>query len=365
MKKYHGQVIYMYAFDIAYELRAKPPDRVLDIPATDYMMLQTKRSPRQRFFFRPKRIVLPPQSCQLPAGPAEISARVLVFGIGAISIQFRVPFEVDHLEQLITYHDLQVDSQPLELRAVELARRIQADLHDHCVRPAAALDPETYTLFCIDELPVSPDRKGMTAEQWLHEHVRPVAGLLTEEPQIENLSAQEAEESTSQYLSYYNSDLAVMDWDSALLIGQGETLDDILHAAELANVQLAELKTYDQALDMALEQSYRDLSVWKTHTNNAVRNSIREIHVDMARLTDELENITKFFGDWHLARIYRTLSDRFHLVEWHRILDNKLKTLGDLYQILQQDRNNFLMVILEMTIVLLFILDLILLLMGK
>ena len=85
----------------------------------------------------------------------------------------------------------------------------------------------------------------------------------------------------------------------------------------------------------------------------------------MARLTDELENITKFFGDWHLARIYRTLSDRFHLAEWHRILDNKLKTLGDLYQILQQDRNNFWMVILETTIVLLFILDLVLLFMGK
>lgn len=364
MTKYHGQVIYVYAFDIAYELRSQPPARVLDVPATDYVMLQTKRSPRHRFFYRPKQILLPLQACQIAAGPAAISTRVLVFGIGAISIQYRVPFEIDRLEQLIAYHGLQVESQPMELRAVELARRIQADLHDHCVRPTPVLDPETYTLFCIDELPVSPDRNGMTAEQWLREHIRPVAGLLTEEPEIENLSAQEAEESTSQYLSYYNTDLAVMDWDSALLIGQGESLDDILHAAELANVQLAELKAYDQVLDMALEQSYRDLPVWKTHTNKAVRNSIREIHVDMARLTDELENITKFFGDWHLARIYRTLSDRFHLAEWHRILDNKLKTLGDLYQILQQDRNNFWMVILEATIVLLFILDLILLFVG-
>lgn len=364
MKKYCGQVVYMYAFDIAYELKAQPPDCVLGITATDYTMLQTRRSPRQRFFYRPKQIVLPPQACQLTTAAAEISTHVLVFGIGAISIQFRVPFEVDHLEQLIAYHDLKVDSQPLEPRAIELARRIQTDLHDHCVRPTPTLDPETYTLFCIDQLPISPDRKGMTAEQWLRDHVRPVAGLLTEESEIENLSAQEAEESTSQYLSYYNSDLAVMDWDSALLIGQADTLDDILHAAELANVQLAELKAYDQVLDMALEQSYRDLPVWKTHSNKAVRNSIREIHVDMARLTDELENITKFFGDWHLARIYRALSERFHLADWQRILDNKLKTLGDLYQILQQDRNNFWMVILEATIVLLFILDLILLVMG-
>ncbi|NLH17308.1 MAG: hypothetical protein GX455_12080 [Phycisphaerae bacterium] len=364
MKKYCGQVVYIYAFDIAYELKDKPPDCVLGIPATDYTILQTRRSPRQRFFYRPKQIVLPPQTCQLPVGTANISTHVLVFGIGAISIQYRVPFEVDHLEQLIACHDLKVDLQPLEQRAIELARRIQADLHDHCIRPTSTLDPEPYTLFCIDELPVSPDREGMTAEQWLRDHVRPVAGLLTEESDITNLSQQEAEESTSQYLSYYNNDLAVMDWDAALVIGQGDTLGDILHVAELANVQLAELKAYDQALDMSLEQSYRDLSVWKTHTNVAIRRNLREIHVDMARLTDELENITKFFGDWHLARIYGALSNRFHLAEWHRILDNKLKTLGDLYQILQQDRNNFWMVILETTIVLLFILDLLLLFMG-
>ena len=186
MKKYHGQVIYIYAFDIAYELKTQPPDRVLGIPATDYMMLDQAESAAQvsidpsRSFCR--------RICQLAGGPAEISTRVLVFGVGAISIQYRVPFEIDHLDQLITYHDLQVDSQPMELRAVELARRIQADLHDHCIRPTPTLDPEPYTLFCIDELPVSPDRKGMTAEQWLREHVRPVAGLLTEEPEIENLS---------------------------------------------------------------------------------------------------------------------------------------------------------------------------------
>ncbi len=363
-RQYSGQVIYVYAFDIAYELKAEPPDRILGITATDYTILQTRRSPRQRFFYRPKQILLPAETCQLADGPAQISARVLVFGIGAISIQYRVPFQVDRLEQLIAYHDPHVDSKPLGQKAIELARRIQADLREHCVRPTANLDPEPYTLFCIDELPVGSDGKGRTAEQWLQEHLRPVAGILTEESDVANLSRQEAEESTSQYLSYYNNDLVVVDWDAALLMGQGEALDDILHVAELANVQLTELKAYDQALDAGLEQSYQDLSLWKTHSSGAIRRNIREIHVDMARLTDELENITKFFGDWHLARIYGALSNRFHLAEWHRILDNKLKTLGDLYQILQQDRTNLWMVILEATIVLLFILDLVLLFMG-
>ena len=40
---------------------------------------------------------------------------------------------------------------------------------------------------------------------------------------------------------------------------------------------------------------------------------LREIRIDMARFNDELPNTTKFFGDWHLARIYEKLSARFHL----------------------------------------------------
>jgi uncharacterized Rmd1/YagE family protein len=38
-------------------------------------------------------------------------------------------------------------------------------------------------------------------------------------------------------------------------------------------------------------------------------------------------------------------------------VDEKLKTLDDVYQILQQDRNNRWMLVLEVTIVLLFVVD--------
>ena len=91
---------------------------------------------------------------------------------------------------------------------------------------------------------------------------------------------------------------------------------------------------------------------------------LREIRIDLARFSDELSNITKFFGDWHLARIYQTISARFHLGDWHRTIDEKLKTLDDLYQLLNQDRTNRWMLSLEITIVVLFVLDLILLLLG-
>ena len=59
-------------------------------------------------------------------------------------------------------------------------------------------------------------------------------------------------------------------------------------------------------------------------------------------MSDELSNITKFFGDWHLARIYQGFSARFHLADWHRTIDEKLKTLDDLYQLMQAERSSAL-----------------------
>ncbi len=364
-KRYRGRAVYLFAFDIAYELKGEPPDRILGLRADEYAILPTKRSPRQMFFYRPRQIQMAPRTCNTPDGPVEVVIRIKVFGIGAVSIQVSVPFAVDSLTDLIAFHDLKLDSQTLDQHVTDLACRIQTDLGDRCIRPMANLVSEAYTIFCIDELPPSPSGTALSAEKWLNDNVRQVAGLLMEEPDDSRLSSQEAEESTGRFVSYYSSDLAVVDWDAALVVGQSEGLDDILHIAELANVQLSELQSYDRQLDVTLDQSYRDLSGWKVHANRAVLKNLREIHVDMARFTDELENITKFFGDWHLARIYANLSERFHLAEWHRIIDNKLKTLGDLYQLLQHERNNFWMVVLEATIVLLFVLDLLLLFMGK
>ena len=117
-------------------------------------------------------------------------------------------------------------------------------------------------------------------------------------------------------------------------------------------------------LDDALERSYRDLGERRVRSRGDILRELRDIRIDLARFNDELSNITKFFGDWHLARIYENVSARFHLGDWHRSINGKLKTLDYLYQLLKQDQNNRWMLILEVTIVLLFVIDLAMLFFG-
>jgi hypothetical protein len=125
------------------------------------------------------------------------------------------------------------------------------------------------------------------------------------------------------------------------------------------------LEAYDRLLDDSLDRAYRDLAARTNRRQTSVMKELREIRIDLARLSDELSNITKFFGDWHLARIYQALSCRFHLGDWHRTIDGKLKTLDDLYELLNHDQTNRWMLILEATIVLLFIIDLVVLIVSS
>lgn len=370
---YSGQVVYMYAFDVAYEMVRRPVDRLLGQAVAEFAPSAGKRHPRQFFFFRPQMVCLPPVERMTARGPARIERAVRLLPVGAISVTVRIPFEVKGLDELVSYHDLHfADGASVYEEARRLAEDVRTELASYYVRPVEQLrDEEAYTVFCINSpLPgdLQPDSGAAvrSAEDWYFANRRSIAGILTEEPNPELLSDQESEESTARYFSYYRRDLAVIDWDAALVVDEPQFFDEVLYILELANVQLAELEAYDRILDHTVERSYRDIAVrrFRSFNTTRVQRELREIRVDMARLSDELSNITKFFGDWHLARIYQGASARFHLSDWHRTIDEKLKTLDDLYQLLRAEQNNRWMLILEASIVLLFIIDLILLGMG-
>lgn len=364
-KRYAGEVVYVYAYDVAYEMSREPVTELFGLQVKPFEFDKSKRSPRQLFFHRPQTIRLPAVQRVGPHGPVWVDRVIKILPVGAISITVRVPFEVDNIEDLVVYHDVQLNTASLNEEVRQLAEEVRKELEPYYVRPVPHLvDEEAYTVFCVEAPLTNNEGVPIGAEAWLQAHRRQVAALLTQESNIADLSKQEAEESTGRYLSYYQNDLVVVDWDAALLIDEPDDFEETLYIMELANLQLAELEAYDRLLDEALERSYRDLSKSSRGVAGHILHDLKEIRIDLARFNDELSNITKFFGDWHLARIYENIAARFHLTDWHRTIDQKLKTLDDLYQLLKHDQNNRWMLLLEGTIVLLFVIDLVMLYLG-
>lgn len=391
VQRYTGHVTYIFAFDIAYELLRVPIGTLLGQPVAQFQIDANKRAPRQLFFYRPQTVKLPAVERTLRGrvgeltgaggggggggaggsgggGQVRIERQVKLYAIGGISIAVRVPFDVGSINDLVNFHDLAyADGTSLHDDVLALAEEIRAELAPQLVRPVEKLaQDEAYTVFCITSPLDTTQGAHIAAEDWLEANRRQVAALLTEEPDASHLSDQEADESTSRYLSYYDHDMVVIDWDAALIVDENKYIDEMVYLMELANLQLAELEAYDRLLDDVIDRAYRDLGgqalrKMRRWTGPKTLQDLRELRVDLARLADELSNITKFFGDWHLARIYQALAGRFHLADWHRTTDDKLKTLDGLYQILQADRNHRNMMILEVTIVLLFVIDLLML----
>ena len=108
-KRYVGEVVYIYAYDVAYEMRREPVFELLGQKVESFTLGAGKRTPRHLSFYKPQMIRLPAVKREGSRGPIQIERVVKLLSVGAISITVRVPFQVDHIEDLVGYHDLQLN----------------------------------------------------------------------------------------------------------------------------------------------------------------------------------------------------------------------------------------------------------------
>src|SRR3954451_18884972 len=125
MKGYSGEVVYIYAYDVAYEMTRQPVRELLGQPVAQFVVDSSKRSPRHLFFYRPQMVRLPPLERIGPFGPVRVDRVVKLLPVGALSITIRVPFEVEHVEDLVGYHDLQFSNGSLHHEVRQLAEEIR------------------------------------------------------------------------------------------------------------------------------------------------------------------------------------------------------------------------------------------------
>src|SRR6266850_8222309 len=86
VKSYSGEVVYIYAFDVAYEMKRQPIRELLGQPVAQFSMDASKRSPRHLVFYRPQMVRLPPLERIGPHGPIRLERIVKILPVGAVTI---------------------------------------------------------------------------------------------------------------------------------------------------------------------------------------------------------------------------------------------------------------------------------------
>src|SRR5512140_243761 len=101
IRRYTGEVVYIYAFDVAYDMTRQPVRELLGQPVAQFVVDSSKRSPRHLFFYRPQMVRLPPLERIGPHGSIRVERGIKLLPVGAISITVRVPFAVERVEDLV------------------------------------------------------------------------------------------------------------------------------------------------------------------------------------------------------------------------------------------------------------------------
>ena len=131
-------MVYLYAFDVAYEMKRLPVHELLGQPMAQFSVDASKRSPRHLFFFRPQMVRLPPMERIGPHGPVRVERTVKLLPVGALSVTVSVPFVVSSIEDLVVYHDLEFSNGALQQEVRQLAEEARQELARFFIRPGPA-----------------------------------------------------------------------------------------------------------------------------------------------------------------------------------------------------------------------------------
>ena len=357
-----GEVVWLYAFDVANEILTSRVREILSEKPFPFEIRRDRTLPKDMPLYRP--LAIEPHPLPAKFKGREVSFLIRVYDVGVVTVMMRVAVEPGTLVDLMPYHNPQLENGVmLDTMALNLCAQVCDSLKDLLVgKTEFPPPPEAYTVFCLTELPGVAD-----ANHWLGDHRRAVAGLLSEtEP--DRLSQAQVGEVLRIQRSFENTDLAVIDWDAALVVDLSGYTDDVLYALELANLQLEEFRVMDRRLDAYLDHAYEDLERRAMPMFGAASKTLRHLRrfrVDVAKLADEVTHITKFFGDWYLARVYLGARDRFYLDQWRASVEQRLAQLDKLYSVVHAEVNEQRMLWLEIIIVIFFAFDLVILLVLK
>jgi hypothetical protein len=296
------------------------------------------------------------------ADAGEFRVRFKTFEYGVISVALSRPLPESWpalLESGIGWHD----NAALIASAEQLCQQLLDRIAGAVSRRRASFLNEDYLVFTVH-----PDAEVPNASTLLSTHGALIAQLLRGERDA--LSDQERDNVLSHHISYYATDVVIPTWSSALVYDTEGAAQGALEILEFANSQLLEFRYYDRLLDAELVKIYAGLERggWlKTLLGRRYIRAARQVHaffIDVNELTDKTENALKIAGDVYAARLFGLAAARLGLDRWKANVNDKLKTLDDIYRFAVEHMGMARGEFLELTVVLLILFEIVLLSLG-
>ena len=352
-----GYVLVLIQFDVCEELRL---DHLQTLAARTVQKPSIKHSTPAYVRYQRPPVVERLDPLQLESGE-KLEGEVKYYDYGVVSILYQLPFagawaDLVHLASRWVWD-------------VDFAQHAEPVVRERLKRtPAAMVKPyerwlsEDYFIFHVREAEGTPTAAELTREHGL-EIAQVVRGDRT------RLSEGECTEVLHSQISYYAQDLAVIGWNAAFLYDSSAGAETAIQLLEYANSQLLEFRHYDELLTGILDSVYDTvgrrkgmLARWRL-AHSAT--SLHTVLLEVSELTEHADNAIKFLSDMFAARLYRLAADKVGVPDYRHLVAQKLKTAEDLYDYMVEQFNQSRAFFLEVTVVLILLIELFYAFRGK
>jgi hypothetical protein len=358
LKIQRGELVMYQIFDFTEEINLTRAEKVL----------QEKRS-------RARLEQIPPDDMEFPNPPlcyllgehkiatsqleytATLEAHIFHTGNISISVWLPIPAGMPLRELLRFSLELENAKSLFELIQAEAERLIKILGAVTETRPGYR---EEYSIFILNEL-----SRPYTSE----EDKELLAELLLRERGNRKLSKKTIHEVFDGALSYYQDDVVLIDWNSAVIVDPDE--GPVPALLELATVQLLELRYYDTTIDKKMSSIYEVLRGQKGLHSNLFWGSQGELlrslllrALELAEHADRIENSLTLIGDSYFARVYNLAAQRFELSRYITSLSQKSATIRDVAAMVNAETETARSLVLEILVVLLIVTEVIMGLIG-
>ena len=296
----------------------------------------------------------------------RLTCSIKYFAYAVTAVQFEVPFDCDWAS-LLSQASRWIDAPELESYALQVARKHLEGLAPAVIRPNAQWLQESYLVVELREISGAQTERPSAAEL-LSAHGSEIAQLIRGE--VLPVAPKIVEDMTQTSLSYYPSDLVVVGSAAALVYDRQEDATATGYVLEYAKMQLLEFRYYDGLMTRLLSGVYDALerkenillSRWSVPRRAQRLNALR---LDVMELTERVDNAIKFVSDIYYAQVYRLAAKRMGVPDYRDLVDEKLRTMGRLYEFMMDQFNETRSFVLEFAITILALLDVLFLLRGR
>ena len=353
-----GSVLVLIQFDVCEEIRLERLQQIFGARKLEHPPLKHP-APGYIRYERPP-LVEPIEPLVLDSGE-RLEGKIKYYDYGVVSVVFELPFSGDW-DTLIRLGSRWVWDVDFAGQASRIARQKLERAAPALVKPYPNWLSEDYFIFHVRQLAGNPSATELVASDGAR-----LAQIIRGE--TAQLSEGERNEILQSRISYYTSDLTVIGWNAAFLYDSAVGAETAIQLLEYANSQLLEFRHYDELLTRELESVYAALDKgtgllarWRLAR---AATKLHTVLLDVAELTEHADNAIKFLSDMFSARLYKLAASKVGVPDYKDLVTQKVRTAEELYRFMVDQFNQSRAFFLELTVVVILVIELVWLFRGR